>query len=319
MKLITFNALSSRYVSYNIGACKNEKPISEKDERIRALVTYNMLKKSDADIICLQETSSQLYEFIKRWDDYALFENKNKEVLVLINKKVMVDGKQGEIIHHNNEFQKILSKRFVMVSMKLCERNNKSKCEECIIISVHVPTFKNHRELTINFIQNEIINKNYEKNIILAGDMNTFKNIFSGNIQSILPIEFKKANATSFKLGVCQEDKFVLRKDHRHNFVDDIYGSKKILRDTIKVASSFDEKFNLIYDDDENKFNRQAGPFCDPEIYNSTGKCYMYREEPRYSLLLIESVGQNTKPWPSDHALLELKFKFVEERFKGSM
>lgn len=304
----TFNILNSNFTYLNAESCKKEKVVSYDDEKFRLDIIIKIFEDNDIDVIFLQEVSDFFILEINK----STLKNKyyyilNGELVIFIKKSLVLNYFK---VNLNQYVKNIKNKIFIIGRIFAVEcliANNK-----VLLINCHLPPKILSREKndSLELIKNLI--KNYENHkIIIAGDMNTSNYIdINPSINSIISPMIKRNYATSFKLGNCVNDTFLLRPSkQRSNFIDDIYTSKNISVLKFGISSDFDDKFNLIFENQKSNENNEYGfklenkapPYCDPVDYNSTEKCEISNSLNKYTDLFNK---HKIKQWPSDHALL---------------
>jgi hypothetical protein len=321
LKFATFNILHTSYIHYNTGECKKSWPISYKDEHFRNSIILKLFYNNDFDIIYLQEVSPIFIELLIKSELKTKYEILSNNELVILCKKSIV-SKIEEIDIDSYIDIKYNSYHFIK------ERLYGIKCNilnnPFLLINVHMPSSQLQIEKNdvIKIINNIVVynlNNSQDYKVIIAGDMNTEKYLFSKmtnryTMSSIFNSNFKKSNVTSFKLGKCKNNIFVaLDHKFRHHFIDDIYVTQNINANNMKILSNYTDKF-LLFNNKEINNSLKGDPYCDPKIYKETNVCNIDDTKNKFTNTFVKAHSNNNNVWPSDHYLVYAELNFDDAK-----
>lgn len=306
---ITFNIFNSKYAYFNTKHCAPTEVVSEKDENWRNTIIINILKKNKVDIYYLQEASESFINLLKGGEmsnEYII--EVSGELVIMVKKTITETPELVDMSQSNNFFRQ----RIFPIKCKINKQN-------FVLINVHMPSKGKPRNISIKIIR-DIVATYPNHDIIIAGDMNSEYYILRGRgIHSTIEQAFKRQYKTSFKLGNCEDDKFVLReRTVSHNFIDDIYISNTLDSKNLKVASGYDVNIKLIYDNLVTKpkyqFANKGSPYCDISAYAESGVCNIPETQQKFTTTYNTSVKAKNYQWPSDHALLYVEI--IPKKYK---
>ena len=315
IKFGTFNILNTNYVHFNNGFCTKTNTVSDEDEIFRNSILIKLIENNEFDILFLQEVSHSFFDLLDKSILKEKFNlNKNNELLILTNKKIITEPINTNIYLDNDKDKNFISKRILAISCNLNGNN-------FLMINVHLPSNALYdkkvkvTKLVHNIIMKETSDNLNDLNIIIAGDMNTEKYVFSNlykqfDIKSIINESIKSKFSTSFKMGKCEDGIFKLSdKNKRHFFIDDIYLSNNLSGSNINFISLYDSNYKFIDKPQTGnqlfKFENQGTPYCNQKTYADNGFCEINKTPNKYSYTFNNS---DVKPWPSDHLLLYATF-----------
>jgi endonuclease/exonuclease/phosphatase family metal-dependent hydrolase len=174
LKLVTFNVLSSRFTNITKGSEKERETLEEM--KLRYVKIYNILKKINADIYCLQEVDKLMSKYLKlnmsNYNSNYNFIDPNSGLMILYKKKFKyINSFYKKITPNYNSNNKSYPKNKRLALFTTININN----NKTMIINCKLWGHPEHINVRIDELKTilNIINKeNQVKKFILCGDFN---------------------------------------------------------------------------------------------------------------------------------------------------
>lgn len=270
INVVTFNILAHKYTNFTRGHKKEKE--TKKEMKLRYVNLLNILKKTNADIYCLQEVDELAAKFLsiefkkKKYNYYHVYQDKNNGLLILWKNKYYLKKKFKKNITKSNIYEPQIA-QFLILNIN---------GQKFMVVNTILREHSDDIDIRKDELKNILKNIKIDNKTIICGDFNetNYEQIegIVGDRFNIFDKYFKTKNFATFyhpwNLNKETNEMYKELPRNKYKSVDYLLYSKDLTVTKLRVKPS------------------KRGVYEVEEPYKNTKSTY------------------DLNKWPSDHALL---------------